>query len=444
MKNDSKSSHRNSSKKSLPSPSHKSIDNKAKESKDSKSDPKTKDSTKCRRDDSADSKAKRKSQPESLQSPKISNDLDKKQDFKASKKRRNSTSSNSSSITTSSFGGSTETKLHKESQKSGQSKEKDNKKDNKKQKVSSKDINSASGVKKQSSTSTKISFSDNNSSTTIEIKSVKKEKTWDNEVKKSRSKEFKASDYKASKEKPNPTNIGPSLSASKSKSKPEANSLNSPKVDAHKYLKAAKEKHSSRPRKRSPSVSSDSTPLLSSPPSNLAANYLTNAEVESHESLSPLSSDNSSSLRFKPIRNLDALSDDSDSDQSVDRSSKSKDIPKKRSHLRDATTDKPNDSSNTQVNKRKRDPVQDSNKRLNCSQGDNLISSSPNFSDSLLMNDLIDMQKKINESTNMDLLQKIVDIIEESGLFSLTKTSIDFDLMKLDEKTIRRVKSCLS
>lgn len=424
------------------------MDNKPpKESKDSKTDVKSKDSTKSRREESSD-KAKRKSQPQSVQSPKTSSELDKKLqgDSKTSKKRRNSTSSNSSSVTNSSFSGSTETKSHRESLK-GLNKDKDNKKESKKQKVSSKDTNSASGVKKQSSTSTKISFSDNNSSTTIEIKSVKKEKTWDNEVKKSRNKEFKSSDHKPSKEKAS-VNVGSSLSGSKAKTKAEVNSLNSPKVEPNKYLKAAKDKHSSRPRKRSTSVSSDSTPLLSSPPSNLAPNYATTADVESHESLSPLSSDVESSLRFKPIRNQESskqilVSDDSDSDRSVNRSLKSKDL-KKRPHFRDTSRDKQMDYSTPQTNKRKRDPPKELNKRSDPSQNDYSITPNPDFSDSLLINELIDMQKKLNESTNSDLLQKIVDIVEESGLFSMTKTTLDFDLMKLDEKTIRRVKSCLS
>ena len=266
-------------------------------------------------------------------------------------------------------------------------------------------------------------------------------------MKKSRSKEFKTNEFKGSKYKTNPSSIGPTLSANKSKSKSESKCLNSPKVDANKYLKPPKEKHSSRARKRSTSISSDSTPLLSSPPSNSAPNYLNNAE----ESASPLSSyDESSSFRLKPIRNQDIVNDkfvsaDSDSDQSVDRIVKSKDVSKKKPNSRDTSKDKQKDSSTPQTNKRKRDLSKESEKHLdsNVCRNEYSLYSSPNVSDSLLINDLIDMQKKFNESTNTDLLQKVVDIIEESGMFSLTKTTIDFDLIKLDEKTIRRVKSYL-
>ena len=435
-----------------PSPSHKSSEIKSKEtkesnvSKDTKIGSKSKESAKSKREDESINKSKKKNQiqKQSQPSPKGC-DADKSTaDFKTSKKRRNSSSSTSSSLTASSFGGSTESKLHKEEPpKNGSVKEKDNKKENKKQKVSSKDMNTASGVKKQSSTSTKISFSDNNSSTTIEIKSVKKEKTWDNEVKKSRSKEFKSSEFKPAKDKTNPNTSSTSVGSNKSKIKSEANCLKSSKVEANKNLKGSKDKFTSRPRKRSTSLSSEShlTPALSSPPSNSGPNISQNLDIESHESMSPLSSDNNSnSVEFRRIPNNNEsnkafISDDSESEASDEE------FKPKKTNKKDFDSINKNKKQNSQTIKRKRDISKESNKKSEKSKSGDPLTPVSNFNDSLLSSDLIEIQKKLNESTNSDLLQTIVDIIEESGLFSLTKTTIDFDLMKLDDKTITKIKT---
>ncbi|CAG2102453.1 unnamed protein product [Medioppia subpectinata] len=435
VKNDSKSLHKNSSKNSYLSPTHKIIDKSSKETKESK-DSKSKESTKSKREEElTPNKSKKKNIQSSPKPYDISSD--NKNELKSSKKRRNSSTFNSSLTPT------TEPKVHKESQKLNSIKDKDNKKESKRQKNSSKDVNS--GVKKQSSTSTKISFSDNNSSTTIEIKSVKKEKTWDSESKKSRTK-----DSKSAKDKLNSnanTTISSSLNANKVKPKPEPNYVKSPKVNGSKHMKASKDKYGLHTRERSSSPSSASL----TPPSNDRPLNQMAAEIESHESMSPASSDNSStSLGFEPIRpnrkpdaNSRFILDDSDSsDHSVVKQSPKRSAHLKKNETKDSQQNR-NDSSKMNSSKRKKDlATNDSNKRMNNSKEERSLNMCPDFDDSVL--DLIQVQKKINESTNTDLLQKIVDTIEESSHFDLTETTFTFDLMRLDDKTVRKLKSYLS
>uniref|UniRef100_A0A6G1SL18 Protein ENL n=1 Tax=Aceria tosichella TaxID=561515 RepID=A0A6G1SL18_9ACAR len=54
------------------------------------------------------------------------------------------------------------------------------------------------------------------------------------------------------------------------------------------------------------------------------------------------------------------------------------------------------------------------------------------------------IQNKIASLTDCDRLQKIVDIIEESGeWFNLTPNKFEFDLKRLDRKTLSRIEKCL-
>ncbi|XP_054160936.1 protein AF-9-like isoform X1 [Oppia nitens] len=516
----SKSSHKKSEKISSQSlsPNHKSIDiiksskelttkdkKDKKEPKDSKTT--TKESIKSKRDDDSISISSSKSKKNRLLSPKAYEPSDKKSDKKSSeskstKKRRNSTSSNSSSLTASSYGGGgtgIESKSHtKDPQKSSNSnnKDKDIKKDSKRQKVLSKDSNTSSGRKKESSTSTKISFSDNNTNTTIEIKSIKKEKTWD----KSRSKEFKSAKDKPTVISSNNNNIstnntsaGSLLNSSKSKIKSEPNSIKSSKVNGNKYTKASKDKYGSynnninnRERSSSPSSSSLKSPI------NERDNQRT-AAFESNDSMSPPSSDNTSPIGIIPIRpnrkpesnhnnrllslnSLDSSDDDAitkslNTSTTTSKSSKpytnskneSKEFDKTTNSNKrlETTTQQQQQQHNSQLQsslKRKKSEFQSKeqqqpNKRLldnnlsSIAKSDRLLTtvalSSPDYDDSVRLNDLMDVQKRINESTNSDLLQKIVDIIEESGSFSLTDSTFDFDLMRLDDKTVRKLKSYL-
>lgn len=340
-------------------------------------------------------------------------------------KRRHSTSSACSSINSNSY-------ESKDSPKTS-SKEHNSKKESKKQKVSSKDIvNSGSGVKKQSSTSTKISFSDNNSSTTIEIKSVKKEKTWDNELKKSRNKEFKANEVK-SKESGNHNYAF----SDRNKSKDDFDMQKSPKLSANKHLKVPNDnKYSDSQREQSispsPSFTGSITPgriMNSSVHAPIAAMI---AEMQEQEhSLSPLSSNPASPLHFESQNNK---KETNFSDDSMDFFN-SKVTPSKEKLY--SSHNSPNKSA--QNNKRKREPLTKSGEK----EPINEISWKM-LHDNNNLKDLAELQRKINDVADCNILQKIVDIIEESGTFHLTTTTFDFDLMKLDQITIRKLKNCLA
>lgn len=339
-------------------------------------------------------------------------------------KRRHSTSSASSSLNSNSYESKDSPKICP--------KEHNNKKESKKQKVSSKDVNSGSGIKKQSSTSTKISFSDNNSSTTIEIKSVKKEKTWDNELKKSRSKEFKANEIK-SKESGN----NHFAFSDRSKSKDDFDMQKSPKLSANKHLKVPNDnKYSDSQREQSispsPSFTGSITPgriINSSVHAPIAAMI---AEMQEQEhSLSPLSSNPASPLHFESQNNK---KETNFSDDSIDFFS-SKVTPSKEKLY--SSHNSPNKSA--QNSKRKRDPPTKSGEKEPINEITwKMLHENHN------LKELVELQRKINDVADSNILQKIVDIIEESGLFHLTTTTFDFDLMKLDQITIRKIKNCLS
>lgn len=63
----------------------------------------------------------------------------------------------------------------------------------------------------------------------------------------------------------------------------------------------------------------------------------------------------------------------------------------------------------------------------------------------LVIDPLQVIQAKISCLTDCDRLQKIVDIIEEAGeWFNLTPKKFEFDLKRLDKKTLNRIERCLS
>lgn len=60
-------------------------------------------------------------------------------------------------------------------------------------------------------------------------------------------------------------------------------------------------------------------------------------------------------------------------------------------------------------------------------------------------NPLLDIKTKISSLSDCDRLQKIVDIIEEAGeWFNLTPKKFEFDLKRLDKKTLHRIERCLT
>lgn len=54
------------------------------------------------------------------------------------------------------------------------------------------------------------------------------------------------------------------------------------------------------------------------------------------------------------------------------------------------------------------------------------------------------IQAKISCLSDSDRLQKIVDIIEEAGeWYNVTSKKFEFDLKRLDKKTLSRIERCL-
>jgi len=56
---------------------------------------------------------------------------------------------------------------------------------------------------------------------------------------------------------------------------------------------------------------------------------------------------------------------------------------------------------------------------------------------------LQEIYEKLNNSDDGDLLQKVVDIVGDTGFFEITAATFDFDLCILNDETISRIKTCL-
>ncbi|XP_038067885.1 protein ENL-like [Patiria miniata] len=60
------------------------------------------------------------------------------------------------------------------------------------------------------------------------------------------------------------------------------------------------------------------------------------------------------------------------------------------------------------------------------------------------LNDLVLLHQKLSHLQNRDQLQRVVDLIEETGLFNITDATFDFDLCSLDQTTLRKLQECVS
>ncbi|XP_022110263.1 protein AF-9-like [Acanthaster planci] len=60
------------------------------------------------------------------------------------------------------------------------------------------------------------------------------------------------------------------------------------------------------------------------------------------------------------------------------------------------------------------------------------------------LNDLVLLHQKLSCLQNREQLQKVVDLIEETGLFHITDATFDFDLCSLDQTTLRKLQECVS
>ena len=57
---------------------------------------------------------------------------------------------------------------------------------------------------------------------------------------------------------------------------------------------------------------------------------------------------------------------------------------------------------------------------------------------------LIQLYKRLVALKDSNLLQRIADILEATGRFELTETTMDFDLCSLDKTTIKKIESSIS
>ena len=58
--------------------------------------------------------------------------------------------------------------------------------------------------------------------------------------------------------------------------------------------------------------------------------------------------------------------------------------------------------------------------------------------------DLIQLYKRLVALKDSTLLQKIADILEKTGHFVLTETTLDFDLCSLDKTTIKKIENSIT
>ncbi|XP_071795335.1 uncharacterized protein [Asterias amurensis] len=59
------------------------------------------------------------------------------------------------------------------------------------------------------------------------------------------------------------------------------------------------------------------------------------------------------------------------------------------------------------------------------------------------LSDLISLHQKLSSLQNRDQLQRVVDLIEETGLFQVTDATFDFDLCSLDQTTLTKLQDCV-
>ncbi|XP_002732768.1 protein ENL-like [Saccoglossus kowalevskii] len=70
-------------------------------------------------------------------------------------------------------------------------------------------------------------------------------------------------------------------------------------------------------------------------------------------------------------------------------------------------------------------------------------SKSSNTSTDLYLKELVDLHTKLMALRDRNFLQKVVNLIEETGAFVLTPTTFNFDLCSLDKTTVKKLQSCV-
>jgi hypothetical protein len=57
--------------------------------------------------------------------------------------------------------------------------------------------------------------------------------------------------------------------------------------------------------------------------------------------------------------------------------------------------------------------------------------------------DLIQLHRQLSSIKDTNCLQHVVDILEQTGPFVITDTTLDFDLYKLDSATVQQIQQCV-
>lgn len=69
--------------------------------------------------------------------------------------------------------------------------------------------------------------------------------------------------------------------------------------------------------------------------------------------------------------------------------------------------------------------------------------SSPYSVDEASLAQLLHLHKRLMATRDSCRLQKVVDILETTGAYSISDATLDFDLCALDIPTIKKIESCL-
>ena len=59
-------------------------------------------------------------------------------------------------------------------------------------------------------------------------------------------------------------------------------------------------------------------------------------------------------------------------------------------------------------------------------------------------NELVQLHKRLVTLKDSSVLQRVADILEATGCFELTETTLDFDLCALDKTTIKKIENSIN
>lgn len=59
------------------------------------------------------------------------------------------------------------------------------------------------------------------------------------------------------------------------------------------------------------------------------------------------------------------------------------------------------------------------------------------------LNVLLEIQRRLMAMTDRDLVQQVVNVIEETGMYKISDATFDFDLCSLDSNTVKKLQVCL-